>query len=714
MSLDPITDSIAHFVGLFELATEEARLRTEYQSFKASERKAEDDARQEFAPVRFDAPHRLGDYDPDTGPLPGAKDPVLGQGIASPPAPPAPALQMPALDFVALSPPGEVPGDDRGAGYSLLPYVPTPSSLATVTLQTIRLSDNDLYGDPEAAGFVDPAVYEVLLAQAIALARTFTPWSLDGLTGAVIADPEAAVEFFQTLQTVEAPQADGLVAVLLRGDAATGPIVDGTALEDDGLEGGDGLEDSAELPMRDDLLPAYLARKYGIDDEAGSGAGQGTGQGAGQDSDDAAWQAARSDARADKDILFLHERDLRDLGRDETPPHGDAALHSVTAGGNEMTNVAAIYTNWIDAPVIAVAGDVVTLDAVSQVNVLMDRDSVNGLAVPGTSASKAVNAAQIETREATFQRPSEVGGAILPATWNVKTISGDVLLANHISQHSFVTDNDRLDLTFTAASTTIVAGENQVFNLLAANEFGFGYDLILVGGSMVTLNLVSQTNVLLDDDAFSGAGLADAALSGDDNLAFNKAEILKDGIDTHAEMAKAFADALRDMAAGTGDLAREVAENELFTGFETLRALHIKGDLTQINVIEQVNYLGDQDQVHMAADAVSAMIEGASVSVSTGANALANLVKIQTAGLDSTIMTQGTVYEDAVLYQAGLIDTDAMPTGVNIASLASEAVAFLADDMLSTQIAKAFDDAGAIDESSTVGPTLDVMQTMTA
>jgi hypothetical protein len=708
MSLDPITDSIAHFVGLFELATEEARLRTEYQSFKALERKAEDDGRQDFAPVRFDAPHWLGDYDPETGPLPGARDPYLGQGMASPPAPPAPAGLMPAFDPITLSPPSEVPGFDLGGGYTLLPFVPTPSSLATITLQTIRLSDNDVYGDPETAGFVDPLLFEALLAQAIALAQAITPWSLDGLTGAVIADPEAAIDFFETLQTVEVPQVDDLVAVLLRGDEAMGPIVDGMVLVEDGAEDGPegGLADGAELPMLRDLLPAYLVRKHGIEDEP-----EVTSTG---DKEDDVWQAARSDARADKDILFLHERDLRDLGRDETPDLGDAALHSVTAGANEMTNVAAILTNWIDAPVIAVGGDVVTLDAVSQVNVLMDRDSVNGMGLPGTAGSKAVNAAQIETRESELQRPSEVGGAILPATWNVKTISGDVLLANHVSQHSFVTDADRLDLTFTAASTTVVAGENQVFNMLDASEFGFGYDLIIVGGSMVTMNLVSQTNVLLDDDIFTGPGLGDAVLSGDDNLAFNKAEILKEGIDTHVEMAQAFADALRDMAAGAAELARDVAQNELFTGFEKLRALHIEGDLTQINVIDQVNYLGDQDQVHMAADAVAAMIEGASVAVSTGANALANLVKIQTAGLDSTIMAQGAVYEDAILYQAGLIDTDAPPIGVNISALASEAVAFLADDMLSTQIAKAFEDAGALDDSASVGPTLDVMQTMTA
>jgi hypothetical protein len=500
------------------------------------------------------------------------------------------------------------------------------------------------------------------------------------------------VAFFQDLQTVEVPQVDGAIAVLLRGEEATGPIVDGAVLGED-----------EALPTRDELLPAFLARKHGVgtEDDAEAAEEEDT-------------PPPVDDARADKAILFLHERDLKDLAEDDDRAPGHEATHSVMAGGNELTNEAVIYTNWIDAPVIAVGGDVVTLDAVSQVNLLFDRDSAEGLALPGLATSKAVNAADISTVESGLMRPAEVGGSILPAIWNVTTISGDVLLANHVQQHSFVMDADRIDITFTADSTTLVAGENQLFNLLAANEFGFGYDLILIGGSMVTMNLVQQTNVLLDDDTFTGPALPGALLSGDDNLALNKAEILKEGIDQHVEMAQAFADALRDMAQGAKELAADVAQNELFTGFETLRALHIEGNLTQINLIDQVNYLGDQDQVRLAADALADVLQGASVTIATGSNALSNLATIKTAGLDSTIMAQGAVYEDAVLYQAGLIDTDAPPTGVTLSALASEAVAFLADDMLGSDIAKALEGAGAVDDSSTVGTTLDVMQTMTA
>lgn len=694
MSLDPITDSIAHFIGHFHLVVEEGRLRKDYQEFKAAERKADDAAWAAFSPVRFDAHHKIGDYEPGVRVPPAGDGPMLPSFLAVPFVPDGPGDAAPHLDLGDLGPDGSVPPDLDWGGGMRLPYVPPPSSLAAVTLQSLTLYDNDVFGDIEGAGFIDPAVFEALLTQAIAVAQALQPWSLDGLTADVIADPAAAVAFFEALQTVEVPEVEGAVAVLLRGEEAQGPIVDGAPLAED-----------ETLPTRDELLPAFLAKKHGIDRDAA---------GTGDEEEDEDAPPPIDDARADKAILFLHERDLKDLAKDGDRAPGHEATHSVMAGGNELTNVAAIHTNWIDAPVIAVAGDVVTLDAVSQVNLLFDRDSADGLALPGLATSKAVNAAEIATVESSLIRPAEVGGAILPAAWNVKTISGDVLLANHVEQHSFVMDADRLDITFTADSTTLIAGENQLFNILAANEFGFGYDLILVGGSMVTMNLVQQTNVLLDDDAFTGPGIGQALFSGDDNLALNKAEIVKEGIDEHAEMAQAFADALRDMAQGAKELSADIAQNDLFTGFETLRALYIEGNLTQINLIEQVNYLGDQDQVRLAADALADAMQGASVAIATGANALANLASIKTAGLDSTIMAQGAVYEDAVLYQAGLIDTEAPPTGVSLSALASEAVAFLADDMLGADIAKALEGAGAVDDGATVGTPLDVMQTMTA
>jgi hypothetical protein len=47
-------------------------------------------------------------------------------------------------------------------------------------------------------------------------------------------------------------------------------------------------------------------------------------------------------------------------------------------------------------------------------------------------------------------------------------------------------------------------------------------------------------------------------------------------------------------------------------------------------------------------------------------------------------MVGGETYSEALIYQAQLLDPDAPPTGVGLTPLTSEAVAFLADDMLGT------------------------------
>jgi hypothetical protein len=59
-----------------------------------------------------------------------------------------------------------------------------------------------------------------------------------------------------------------------------------------------------------------------------------------------------------------------------------------------------------------------------------------------------------------------------------------------------------------------------------------------------------------------------------------------------------------------------------------------------------------------------------------------NAARIHDIGLDSEVMVGGDAYSDALIYQARLMDPDAPPTGVGLVPLASEAVAFLADDML--------------------------------
>jgi len=69
-------------------------------------------------------------------------------------------------------------------------------------------------------------------------------------------------------------------------------------------------------------------------------------------------------------------------------------------------------------------------------------------------------------------------------------------------------------------------------------------------------------------------------------------------------------------------------------------------------------------------------------------------------------MVGGEVYDDILLYQAELIETDGDPLDVTQAPLANEAVAFLADDMVDDAPVSDSVFAGQIDTSTT---SVDVM-----
>jgi hypothetical protein len=72
-------------------------------------------------------------------------------------------------------------------------------------------------------------------------------------------------------------------------------------------------------------------------------------------------------------------------------------------------------------------------------------------------------------------------------------------------------------------------------------------------------------------------------------------------------------------------------------------------------------------------------------------------------------MAGGDVYSDALIYQADLIDTGASEIAGSTTALASEAVAFLADGMLSPAFA---DDDEGLSPVFDSGSSLDVLHSV--
>jgi hypothetical protein len=150
-----------------------------------------------------------------------------------------------------------------------------------------------------------------------------------------------------------------------------------------------------------------------------------------------------------------------------------------------------------------------------------------------------------------------------------------------------------------------------------------------------------------------------------------------------------------------------LAKDGHLQGAEVLRVLYISGDLVKMNLLKQVNVVGDADQILIPPGAAIGSVE-----VIAGSNALANIASIRDLGVDSKVLAGGQIYTDALIHQAGFVDMEAAPTGVQLApGLTSEAVVFLADHMLDPTGPGADADgpAGPIPMD---GGSLDVMQSV--
>lgn len=650
MPLDRITEEIAHFIGLFQLDTEAARMRDSYDAFRA--------ARDDLPPpndlpevtISVRAPYEVVPFEPALkahlapSPLPVA--------AASAAAMPGGAAAGGDLNFTTRAwqvPPEKLADAIRTHPFAPEPYwdVPPPNSIVSVTVQSLTLSDNDFLDFGQGHAFVSPEVFTAELMEMVGIAQSLALDMSALLTPGEVPSVEAVIAAIAEAEG--AGGAGGATVTVSHGAAAMGIVVNGAKAD--------------AMPVFRDNLPQALR------------------------ADDAA-----EDGEGEADNPFAVEPG-----------------HHVMAGGNLSTNEVHIWSNWVDAPVISVMGDVVKLNLISQVTLLSEHDTGSQPGAP----SWAVNAAQIELLSSEPDDAADVDAApVLPAHWQIETIEGDVVALNWLQQYIFATDNDRAEIMVSGGDTGIWLGANTLGNLTTLADLGFHYDLIVVGGSMITMNLIQQISVLLDSDAITGTLAAADVRSGGDNYLQNSAAISTTGIDTITAMTDAFRTAGEALAQGAATISAQLAADPLLASKEALSVLYITGDLIEMNAIEQHNYVGDADQVHLA---LQDFVAGAGdeVTITTGSNALLNDALITDMGIDSTVLAGGEVYSDALIHQAGLIDTDAVPDGVALAALTNEAVAaFLASDMIDPPAAH--EDGGHLPPVAGEGGSLDVMQSVLA
>lgn len=673
--LDKVTEMVAHMIGIFHITIEEGRMRDDYLKANARMQADADTGPLASKAPTLNAAYQLEDFTPriryEDAPTE-AKPNYIS----------APLLQTPYLPIWWGMPSEGAP--DTTIAYRLMADGPgrpvftlePPGGVVTISYQQAFLTDNDLLRLSDAGTvFVDPAHFDSQLQAYQAVAQAIhAPLSVTlPKLGESVLDHALALK--DQISTIEAHELTGAEVNVVHGEAAIGIHENGVVVE--------------VASNLDDVMPAYFKAQKDAEEQATS------------DDTDAPPDWAPDpfqglDAAPVSNTLF-------------TPDPG----HEVVSGANFMMNQTNITSAWLDAPVIAVMGDVVNLNIIAQTNMLIEQGEHSGL---GAALGSAAYNSAIFSTETSIQPPDENaepasdGPLSLPSNWAVARVDGDLLTVNHSQQYSFVTDHDRADIGFYSANTYVALGDNTVVNLTSILEIGYGFDLIIIGGHMITINQISQMNVLVDNDLVTYDGLQPTQFSAGDNLLFNGAAINVVGQDSYHAMQDNFAAAAESFAQGALTIDESVAHDSVFEGTDILRVLYISGDAVTINLVDQTNILGDSDQVHLALDNFQSNT-GAEISVTAGSNAAINVASISQFGVDSTVSVGGDVYSDALLYQAGFIDTAANPLGVALPALASEAVAFLADGMVGPDTA---DDMGITPPTIDGNYTPDVMQSMLA
>jgi hypothetical protein len=660
MNFDPVTEAIAHFVGYFHIKVEEVRLRDQYAEFKALQAAAQRHPDLPDAGVTTLAPYRFKEFDPgvryESAPEPLFK--VPGGPIHATASWYEPdTMPHPALARLAPMPELHHYGQPMAMRFEF-PIMP-PGSIAVVVNQYNSLDDNDFLTMVSRDVAFKPVSFAVAeLTELAATAKGFQALSdFDHPSGESAIGDVILSAYSQSVSFTPLVM-EGLTANVFHGDAVQGVHINGAI--------------AAATPDLDDYLP----------------------------------KPPPADAEAEATNYV----------------QGEGAITiqvstTLEAGANTLVNEAFIGNSWTVSPVIAVVGDYVHVDIISQVNIVQDIDSIGTTfstwAQDTSEATLTFNIASYLQETSGDATASAGGSLIFPTTWSVTTITGNLVFLNWIEQLNFVTDNDVAILSNSGSASYTEMGGNLAANGLSLFALGQYYDLIIIGGKLYTGNIISQTNILLDDDDISaedGVSMSGTGtLSTQDNLLWNEASITTIGDVNVQSLPDAYAQAAQALANGDDSLIANLLQNAEFAGLAGLKVLYIEGDIYNLQYIKQTNILGDADQVIVAAEQAQATLPG-EWSVETGSNALINIASITDAGPDGILYVGGETYSDALLYQAEFISADA---GTSISSgdaLVSEAVIFLAEGMLDAEGSDTF----VTHTTDANAATADIMQSVTS
>ncbi|MGJ3261845.1 MAG: hypothetical protein ACFE0R_01295 [Salinarimonas sp.] len=364
-------------------------------------------------------------------------------------------------------------------------------------------------------------------------------------------------------------------------------------------------------------------------------------------------------------------------------------------GGNEALNIAVIQDlNELSLQTI-VFGDWYSLDAIVQINAIMDIDAVStfgakmasiGAALatggdPGASwggGNRLTNIAEFLAEDV------DLGVLELPGQgglqWTVDVLDGDFWDVKAFYQTNWIVDNDLYSKTTYDFFSQVRLGENLVVNLAEFLQAAGDYDMIVIGGNYYAANWIVQANVLVDSDGglvghLGGGGVQHGA-TGQNQLTNDALIAHYGGGGFQALDGELAAFVQRLMSDDTLDPTEWWSLNGIGSG--AMRVLYVTGDYYDVNLISQLNVVSDADVFAQILPADATFHEdGVEQWVASGGNELTNQAIIVDTGAVVATHVGGEVYEEDFLVQAEIvIDEDDYDDD----ALASEIVAFTGDD----------------------------------
>jgi hypothetical protein len=365
----------------------------------------------------------------------------------------------------------------------------------------------------------------------------------------------------------------------------------------------------------------------------------------------------------------------------------------VETGANIVANIVSIVETGIIAPVTAVMGGYHQIDVISQSYVYADDDKLDKVlrdnSAESASRSVAMNIANFgreEYHSGSSDRDDDAAqSSIFPNSWRVSMVDGDVSFVHWVEQYNFLNDNDTVTVTTSGVQTTALTGGNVVVNLASFLGVGDQYDLVIVGGRILDMNMITQVAVFYDNDDVKGITAGNGmTVDQSGNLIWNQASIQNIGTNDRFE---AMPDYIQKAVDNINDRENELpsgfSRDLNFQGYEGLNILYITGNLYDVNVIKQISVLGDADSVSYVANKILDNNPDAEVTIHTGGNAVVNTAQIiDYDSFGQTTYVGGQVYSDAILIQAGIVDNDSCSSDVTPKGdrLANEVIAFIGDD----------------------------------